>query len=96
MPLLSRRGSATLAKYYKPVSVLPGISKVFEGIIQKQLSEYIEKFLSPLLSGYRKGFNIQTALLGLVEKWKASFDKKEFAGDILMDLSKAVVTMSYS
>ena len=35
--------------------------------------QYIEKCLSPFLCGYRKGFSIQTALLGLVEK-------KEYAG----------------
>ena len=44
--------------------------------MQKQLFQYIEKILSPSLCGYRKGFSTQTALLGLIEKWKASLDKK--------------------
>ena len=41
--------------------------------MQKQILQYIEKKLSPFLCGYRQGFNTQTALLGLVEKWKASY-----------------------
>ena len=83
------------AKNYRPVSVLSCVSKVFERIMQKQFSKYIEKFLSPFLCGYRKGFNNQTALLVLVEKWKASLVKKGYAGAILMDLSKALDTINH-
>ena len=54
--------------------------------------EYIEKTFSPLLCAYRKDFNTQTGLIGLVEKW---FDKKGYAGAILMDLSKACDTINY-
>ena len=48
---------------YRPVSVLPSISKVFEKLMQKQLSGYISNYISPYLSGYRKGFSSQKALL---------------------------------
>ena len=48
--------------------------------MQQQIFQYIEKILSPFLCGYRKGFSTQTALLGLVEKWKVSLDKKRSAG----------------
>ena len=54
-----------------------------------EVSEYIEKHLPPFLCGYRKRFNTQTALLPLLEKWKSASDKKEFAGTVLMYLSKA-------
>ena len=91
-PIINK-GDSTQAKNYRPVSVLYYVSKVFERIILKQLSEYIENILSPFLCGYSKGFNTQTALLGLVEKSKASLDKKGYAGAILMDLSKAFDTI---
>ena len=42
---------------YRPISVLPSISKIFEKLIQKQINGYINNFLSPYLSGYRKGFS---------------------------------------
>ena len=63
--------------------------------MQKQTFQYIEKFLSSFLYGYRKGFSTQTALLGLVEKWKASLDKKRCTGVVLMDLSKAFDTINH-
>ena len=77
-----------LAKNYRPVSVLPCVSKFFQRIRQKELFQYIEKILSPFLCGYRKGFSTQTALLGLVEKCKVSLDKKGYARAVLIYLSK--------
>ena len=39
---------------YRPVSVLPIVSKIFERIMQKQVTLFTEKLLSPYLCGYRK------------------------------------------
>ena len=82
-------------KNYRPVSVLPVTSKIFERILQKQLVSHINQFLSPFLCGYRKGFSAQQALLTLVEKWKKSLDKRGFGGALLMDLSKAFDTINH-
>ena len=46
---------------YRPVSVLPIISKVFEKLMQNQINFHIKSFLSPYLYGYRKGFNSEHA-----------------------------------
>ena len=40
--LVYKKKDPTLAKNYRPVRVLPTISKAFERIIQKQLSTHIE------------------------------------------------------
>ena len=80
---------ATFKKNYRPVSVLPTISKIFERIIQSQIKGYINNYLSDFLCGYRKGYSTQHALVSLLEKWKNSLDKKGFAGAVIMDLSKA-------
>ena len=65
-----KKKDPTLVENYRPVSVLPSVSKIFERIIQKQFSNYVDEFLSPYLWGYRKGFNTQYALLSLIQKWK--------------------------
>ena len=65
-----KKDDPTLAKNYRPISVLPCLSKVFERIIQSQLLTYIEEHLSPFLCGYRKGFSAQFALISLIENWK--------------------------
>ena len=82
-------------KYYRPVSVLPTISKIYEKLMQKQINNYITNYLSPYLCGYRKGYNTQQALVSLIEKWKKILDDKGFGGAVLMDLSKAFDTLNH-
>ena len=65
-----KKEDKTALKNYRPVSVLPTVSKIFERLIQKQLHLYIDQYLSPHLCGYRKGFSTQTAILHLLEKRK--------------------------
>ena len=55
----------------------------------------MDAHLSRHLSGYRKGFNTQTALLSLIKKWKSILDKKGFSGAVLVDLSKAFDTINH-
>ena len=90
-----KKDDPTKAKNYRPVSVLPVVSNVFERIMHKQISEYINKFLSPYLCGYRQGFSTQQALVSLIEKWKAILDKNGYTGAVLMDLSKAFDTINH-
>ena len=93
-PVLKKE-DASSPKNYRPVRVLPDVSKIYERIMQKQILEYIGKHLSPHLCGYRKGYSAQTALISMLEKWKLSIDNKGFAGGILMDLRKAFDTINH-
>ena len=90
-----KKEDKNLAKNYRPVSVLPTLSKGFEKIMQKQVINHVNTFLSPYLRGYRKGFSIQYALLSLLGKWKKTIDNKGFAGEVLMDLFKAFDTLNH-
>ena len=80
---------------YRPVSVLPIVSKFFERIMQKQVTLFTEKRLSPYLCGYRKDFSTQQALTSLIERWKKILDQKESRGAVLMDLSKEFDTLNH-
>ena len=46
--------------------------------------------LSPFISTYRKNYNTQHVLLGLLEEWREHLGNNKIVGGILMDLSKAV------
>ena len=56
-------------KDYRPVSILPALSKVFERLVLKQLISYIDEvsLLAPSISGFRKDHSTVTALLGTVK-----------------------------
>ena len=63
---------------FRPISVLPLLSKVFERVIYNQLGKYMDTYLNKLLCVFRKAHSTQHALgnFGLL-------------GTIPMDLSKA-------
>ena len=63
--------------------------------MQKQISGYINNFLSPQLCGYGRGLSTQLALVSLIEKSKKILDNKSFGRAVLMDLSKAFDTIKY-
>ena len=78
-----------LVKNYRPVSLIPIVSKLFERNMFDQISSYIERFLSPYLFGYRKHHSTEQCLIIMIETWKQSLNNKGAAGAILTDLSKA-------
>ena len=87
-PLL-KKGDNTCKTNYRPISILPSISKIFERLMFQQITSYVSNLLSPYLCGFRKGYNAQHALLRLKNNLNKSLDKKENIGLVMMDLSKA-------
>ena len=84
-----KNDEATDKENYRPVSLLPLLSKVFERLLYDQLSDYLEKYLNTLLCGFRKAHSTQHTLFKLLQAWQEELDKSGFVGTILMDLSKA-------
>ena len=66
-PILNKEDPSR-AKTYRHVRVLPSVLKIFERILHRQKSSYVDQFLSTLMGGYRKGFRTQQALLSLIER----------------------------
>ena len=84
-----KKEETTLAKNYRPVSLIPVVSKLFEKKMYDEITDFIEKSLSPYLFGFRKGRSTEQCLLVMLEAWKKALDKKCTAGAILTDLSNA-------
>ena len=74
---------------YRPVSILPLLSKVYERVIYNQLSDHVEQYFSSILCGFRKGRSTQHALFKLLQSWQKELDQYGYVGTVLMDLSKA-------
>ena len=84
-----KKDERTTKSNYRPVSILPPVSKIFERNMYDQIYLYIDKFLSPFLFGFRKGYSTQYCLMVMINKWNEAMDKGNFAGSLLTDLSKA-------
>ena len=86
---LFKKDDNTNKENYRPISILPSISKIFERLMFQQITSYVSNTLSPYLCGFRKGYNAQHALLRLKNNLNKCLDKKEKVGLFMMDLSKA-------
>ena len=82
---------------YRPISLLPCISKVFERVIYARLINYIDKFdlLSNNQYGFRKKRSTIDALTNVIEQIRcASNDETQLC--IFLDLKKAFDTIDHS
>ena len=88
-PVHKKRETTNMCNY-RPVSVLPTLSKLFEKLLYQQIYSYINQYLSNKLCGYREGYSAQHCLSVMIESINNSLDKGGKAGALLLtDLSKA-------
>ena len=80
---------------YRPVSLLPHVSKVFERIIYKQIMSYVTNLFLDYITGFRKSHGSQHCLVKMLENWKSALDKSESVCALFMELSKAVDTINH-
>ena len=75
---------------YRPISVLPLLSKVMERAIQIQLASFLTEnnVLSEHQSGFRKRHTIQTVVTYLSDFILEHKDKQKLTGAVFMDLKK--------
>ena len=73
---------------YRPVSILPNLSKIFQECMFKQIPQFCDNIFSKYQYGFPKGFGTQQCLLAILEKSKRPADNCELIGALLTDLSK--------
>ena len=82
---------------YRPISLLPNISKIFERVMHNRLdnilstSEVIYKFQF----GFHKQYSINHALLSIVEQIRTTLDNNAFSCGVFIDLKKAFDTVNH-
>ena len=64
-----------IEKNYRPVSILPTLSKIYERLLSYQVTDHFNTISHDFLSAFRASYGCQTTLLRLVEDWKQALDK---------------------
>ena len=84
-------------KDFRPISILPVLSKIYENVILKQLSEYIERtsIYNSTQSGFCKGHSTQTLLLKFRDDIQKALNKNEITMSVLIAYSKAFDTIEH-
>ena len=83
---------------YRPVALLPSISKIFEYILLKQITNHFieNKLLSPQQYGFRAKHSTELAALNVVDYLTYKLENGIIPINIYIDLSKAFDTLIHS
>ena len=90
VPLL-KKGDPLTPKNYRPVALLPILSKILEKVVFLQLVEYLDsnQLLHPNHHGSRGGYNTATALIQMYDQWIEEMEQGKLVGVMMIDLSAA-------
>ena len=94
---LFKKDDKTSCNNYRPISLLPIISKVLEKVVQKQLSAYLSENKNIFCSqhGFRQNHSTETATLEFVDKILQHLENNETPISIFLDLTKAFDTLNH-
>ena len=86
-----KSGDPSQPSNYRPISILPALSKPLEKHINKHLSKHLETYdlLHINQSGFRQNHSCQTALINLVDQWLHNINEDKFSGALFVDFAKA-------
>ena len=90
-------GDPTDFSNYRPVSVLPVLSQVFERVLKGRLVEFFEGHgvINPGQYGFRAGHSTAMAVLDMVERVRAAWDRGNVSLGVFIDLKKAFDTVDH-
>ena len=92
-----KKDDASQIKNYRPISLLPVISKILEKIAYERLYKFLidNHILNPVQFGFRKGFSTDFAIIQTCDKIINSLANKMHIIGVFMDLSKAFDTINH-
>ena len=82
---------------FRPVSILPALSKIYERLVLSQLVSHIDEqsLLGGRISGYRQGHSTCTVLIGIQDDFIRPMNRREVTMMVCADYSKAFDTVQF-
>ena len=90
--------NASLAQNYRPISILPAFSKIFERTVYDRIFQFLvdNDILFKHQFGFRPGHSTSHALINFVNKVANAVDCQKYLAGIFLDLSKAFDTLDHA
>ena len=88
----------TLLNNYRPISILPCFSKIFERIMYNRVYDHLisNNLLYKQQFGFQKNHSTEHAILHLVNELTKSFKQQKYTLGVFIDLSKAFDTVNHA
>ena len=93
-----KSGDKNQVSNYRPISILPALSKVLEKVVTEQLVEHLEsnQLLHPEQFGFRHKHSTESANCYFVDTVKRHLDEGNVVGAVFLDLKKAFDTVCHN
>ena len=93
-----KSGSRSQFQNYRPISILPIVTKIAEKVIHKQLMTFLEEknLIYKYQFGFRGGMSTEQAVTLFLDEIRSNVDKGRLVGACFIDLKKAFDTISHS
>lgn len=92
-----KNGSQEALGNYRPISILPCLSKIFERHMANSLQDYLleNNLLNSSQSGFRPNHSCESALLSLINYFQKTINDGELICSIFLDFRKAFDIVDY-
>ena len=96
-PRVYKSGARDDCSNYRPISVLPVLSRAFEKVVYNQLYDYLDsnRLIYKHQSGFRSLHSVVTSLMAGTNHWYVNIDRGKYTGLIFIDLKKAFDTVNH-
>ena len=91
-----KKGDKSECSNYRPISLLPNISKIIEKAIYTKLYNFLERYncLYKKQFGFRNSHSTNHAFISITEKIRGSLDNNEYSCGVFLDFQKAFDTVN--
>ena len=95
---VDKGGDITDPTNFRPISVLSIFAQIFEKLVCKQLTNYVEKYdiLHQYQFGFRRGRSTEQAIVEITDILKQAIDNNLFTCGVFLDFAKAFDTVNHS
>ena len=94
---IHKNGDKSFPGNFRPISLLPCVSKILERVVQRQLLDYLHKnnILCVEQSGFRPRHSTTSTLIKVTDDWLQAMDDSKYTGAVFVDLRKAFDTVDH-
>lgn len=95
---LFKSDSRRKCENYRPISILPIVSKIFEKEVFRQVYSYLTEnsMLSKFQSGFRPKHSTVTSLIQMCDEWLENMDNGRLNGVVFLDIRKAFDSINHN
>ena len=93
-----KSGDTSDPSNYRPISILPILSKILERHLKHHLQSHFTKYdlFHRNQNGFREKHSCHTMLTNIIEEWHLNINNNKFTGSLFIDFAKAFDTIEHN